>query len=133
MDVKDTILSKTYCSSNWSNIQWSVRFWMECLGKVHRRKLVWIREIYYINLKEMRDVEFILECYSRKSQVIRLYINNTCVVSILKNMCPLHKNELNEKCKNIWKWCIQKDIWLTPACVKSSKIKADQPSRKIYS
>ena len=80
----------------------------------------------------MRDVEFILECYARKSQVICLYINDTCVVSILKNMCTLHKNELNEKCKNIWECCIQKDIWLTPAYVKSSKIKADQPSRKIY-
>ena len=41
-------------------------------------------------------------------------------------------NELNEKRKNIWEWCIQRDIWLIPTYVKSSQNKADQRSRKIY-
>ena len=41
-------------------------------------------------------------------------------------------NKLNKKCKNIWEWCIQKDVWLIPTYVKSSQNKANQPSRKIF-
>ena len=57
--------------------------------------------IYHINLKEMISVEFSLKCDARKSQAIRLYIGNTCAVSILKHMGTPHNKELNKKCKNI--------------------------------
>ena len=47
-------------------------------------------------------------------------MDNTCVVSILKNTGTSHNKELNKKCKNIWEWCIQKDIWPVSTYVKSS-------------
>ena len=88
-----------------------------------------LERIYHIKLKKMITVDFRFKCFARKSQVIRLYIDKICVVSVLKILC---NNELNEKRKNIWEWCIQRDIWFIPTYVKSSQNKADQRSRKIY-
>lgn len=45
----------------------------------------------------MIAVECSLKCYARKSHVIRVYIRNTCVVSILKNMGTLHNKKWNKK------------------------------------
>lgn len=45
----------------------------------------------------MIAVECSLKCYARKSHAIRVYIHNTCVVSILKNMGTLHNKKWNKK------------------------------------
>ena len=82
----------------------------------------------------MIAVEFSLKYYSRKSQIIHLYIENIYV------WCQFWKiwvrciitNQI-KKCEKIWEWCIQRDIWFIPAYdYKSLQNKAGQPSKKNY-
>ena len=69
----------------WENERYTGRNWSK------------LERIYHINLKEMIAVEFSLKSYARKYQVIRLYIDKTCVVSILENMGTSHNKDINKK------------------------------------
>ena len=64
---------------------------------------------------------------------LKIHIDNTAVVSILKNMGTSHNELLNKKCKLIWEWCKSKNNWLFPVYVNTKHNLADEPSRKIYS
>ena len=89
---------------------------------------------YHINIKEMLAVLFGLKCFaSEVSNIsIQLNIDNTSVVSVLKNMGTSHNKKLNKICKTIWCWCMERRIWIYPVYVSSDKNLADKPSRKLY-
>ena len=87
----------------------------------------------HINVKEMLAVYFPLKCFTKNfsNLTVKIPIDNTVVVSILKNMGTSHNELFNKKCKLIWEWCKSKNIWLPPVYVNTKYNLADEPSRKI--
>ena len=83
----------------------------------------------------MLAVYFSLKSFARNfsNVALKIHIDNTAVVSILKNMGTSHNELLNKKGKLIWEWCKSKSIWLFPVYVNTKHNLADEPSRKIYS
>ena len=83
----------------------------------------------------MLAVYFSLKCFAKdfSNLTLKIHIDKTAVVSILKNMGKSHDELLNKKCKLIWEWCKSKNIWLFPVYVNTKHNLADEPSRKIYS
>ena len=69
---------------------------------------------YHINIKEMLAVKFALKSFVKEfSNVsIKIFIDNTTVISVLKNMGTSHNFHLNSICKQIWEWCKDRNIWL---------------------
>ena len=63
---------------------------------------------------------------------IKLNIDNTAVVYVIKHMGTSHNWELNLYVHLIWDWAIQHQVWLFPVYVASHANLADAPSRKIY-
>ena len=63
---------------------------------------------------------------------LKIHIDNTAVVSVLKSMGTSHNELLHKKWKLIWEWCKSKNIWLFPVYVNTKHNLADEPSRKIY-
>ena len=82
----------------------------------------------------MLAVDFSLKCFTKdfSNVTVKIHIDSTVVVSILKNIGTSHNELLNKKCKFIWEWCKSKIIWLYPAYVNTKYNLADEPSRKIY-
>ena len=88
----------------------------------------------HINVKEMIAVYFGLQslCRSVSDVSIRLNIDNTTVVGVLKHMGTSHSSNLNFYAKQIWLWAKASNVWLFPVYVPSGENLADQPSRNIY-
>ena len=88
----------------------------------------------HINIKEMLAVYFGLKSLAINVQNanIRLNIDNTTSVSILKHMGTSHNTDLNKYAKQIWLWAKARNIWLYPVYIASEDNLADQPSRNIY-
>ena len=89
---------------------------------------------FHINVKEMLAVYFGLKSLVKhvKGTNIRLNIDNTSTVSILKHMGTSHNDDLNRYAKKIWLWAKSRNIWLFPVYVASADNLADEPSRNIY-
>ena len=83
----------------------------------------------------MLAVYFTLKCFAKdfSNLTVIIHIENTTVISILKNMGTSHNKLLNKKCKLIWEWCKSKNIQLFPVYVNTKHNLADETSRKIYS
>ena len=79
---------------------------------------------YHINIKEMLAVKFALKSFVKEfSNVsIKIFIDNTTVISVLKNMGTSHNFHLNSICKQIWEWCKDRNIWLFPFYLNTKKI-----------
>ena len=82
----------------------------------------------------MLAVYFTLKCFAKdfSNLTVIIHIDNTTVISILKNMGTSHNKLLNKKCKLIWEWCKSKNIQLFPVYVNTKHNLADETSRKIY-
>ena len=63
---------------------------------------------------------------------IKLHIDNTTTVAIIRHMGTSHNDNLNEYTKKIWLWAKEHDVWLFPVYVNTSANLADKASRKIY-
>ena len=89
---------------------------------------------YHINIKEVMAVYFglvtMLSSYS--DTCIKLHIDNTVAVSVIKHMGTSHNALLNSFTKDIWLWAKQRNNWLVPVYIPSRDNPADLPSRKIY-
>ena len=55
----------------------------------------------------MLPVYFSLKCFAKNlsNLIIKIHIDDTAVVSILKNMGTSNNELLNKKCKRIWESC----------------------------
>ena len=89
---------------------------------------------YHINIKEMLAVKFALNSFVKEfSNVsIKIFIDNTTVISVLKNMGTSHNFHLNSICKQIWEWCKDRNIWLFPVYINTKENLADRSSRITY-
>ena len=113
-----------------SNVGWGASF-----GPTETRGSWSIAELLlHINVKEMLAVYFGLKSLATnvRDTNIRLNIDNTATVSILKHMGTSHNNDLNTYAKKIWLWAKSRGIWLFPVYIASGDNIADQPSRNIY-
>ena len=89
---------------------------------------------YHMNVKEMLALYFSSKCFAIdfSNLTLKIHIDNTAVVSVLKSMGTSHNELLQKKWKLIWEWCKSKNIWLFPVYVNTKHNLADEPSRKIY-
>ena len=71
----------------------------------------------------MLAVYFSLKCFAKdfSNLTLKIHIDNTAVVSILKNMGTTLNELLNKKCKLIWEWCKFKNISLFPVYVNAKQ------------
>ena len=62
---------------------------------------------YHINIKEMVAVKFALKSFVKEfpNVSIKIFVDNTTVILVLKNMGTSHNFHLNRICKQIWEWC----------------------------
>ena len=83
----------------------------------------------------MIAVYFSLKCFAKdfSNLTIKIHIDNTAMVSILKSMVTAQHELLNKKWKIVKEWRKCKNIWLFPVYVNTKYNLTDKPSRKIYS
>ena len=62
---------------------------------------------------------------------IHTYSDNSTNVSYINAMGGIHSKEFNNSIvKDIWQWCIEKQIWLTAVHIPGTKnVEADRESR----
>ena len=63
---------------------------------------------------------------------IKIFIDNTTVISVFKNMGTYHNFHLSSICKQIWEWCKDKNIWPSPVYINTKENLADRSSRITY-
>ena len=89
---------------------------------------------YYINAKELLAVKFALKSFVKEfSNVsIKIFIDNTTVISVLKNMGISHNFHLNSICKQIWKWYKDRNIWWFLVYINTKENLTDRSSMITY-
>ena len=74
---------------------------------------------------------FGLKAFSKHEQGIhvQIYSDNTTTVNYINAMWGTHSRECNTIARDIWQWCIDKQIWSAAAHIPSTKnVEADQES-----
>lgn len=88
---------------------------------------------YHINYLEMLAVYLGLQTFAKdKAHThIRVMCDNTTAVNIINNMGTSHSDSCNSIAKEIWEWCIIRDIWLSVAHIPGKhNLIADFESRR---
>ena len=91
---------------------------------------------FHINYLELLAVFMGLQtfCKSLRNTHIRLLIDNTTAIAVLNHMGTSHSDPCNRLGKEIWEWCITRNIWISAAHIPGSQnITADLESRKKHS
>ena len=69
-------------------------------------------------------------CHSMTNCHINIYIDNTTAVSYINAMGGTHSLECNKIAREIWTWCIQRNIWVTAISLPGKEnVDADRESR----
>ena len=86
---------------------------------------------YHINIKEMLAVKLALKSFAKNFSNVsnKIFLDNTTVVSVFKNMGTSHNFHLNCICKQTWEWCKDRNIWLFTIYINTKENLADGPSR----
>ena len=71
---------------------------------------------HHINFEEILAVFFALKCFAinKRNLSVKVHIDNTTVVAILKHMGTSHNHILVGYIKQIWNWYKNGEIWLLP-------------------
>ena len=88
----------------------------------------------HISTLELRAVYFALRCFAKDlaNVHIKLLIDNTTALAYVDNMGG-KVHELNEIARELWLWCKERGIWLTPAYITSAdNVEADEESMKSH-
>ena len=86
----------------------------------------------HINYLELLAVFLGLQtfCSSLHDCHIRLMVDNTTAVAVINHMGTSHSDPLTKLTKEIWLWCIPRNIWLSAAHIAGKcNIQADLESR----
>ena len=89
----------------------------------------------HINALETKAAQFALQtfCDKVKNKHIRILIDNTTAVAYINKMGGSHSTNCNNIARDIWFWCLKRNIWLSAAHLPGSKnIEADKASRVFY-
>ena len=86
----------------------------------------------HINYLELLGAFFGLKslCEAQKQKHIRIELDNTTAVSYINAMGGMVSLKCNEIAKDIWQWCIARDIWISAAHIPGvMNEEADKASR----
>ena len=89
--------------------------------------------LLHINVLEIKAAYFALQCFSDqiKGKHVRLMVDNTTAVACINNMGTNHSYECNHMTFQLWKWCIDNNVWVSTAYIASSdNVVADKESRR---
>ena len=89
-------------------------------------------ESYHINYLELKAILFGLQslCKEVTHDHIRVMTDNTTAVSYVRNMGGSHSLPCNDIARQIWEWCIPRNIWLSISHIPGkTNVIADQASR----
>ena len=72
---------------------------------------------HHINCLELLAVFLGLQafCHSLHNTHIRLMIDNTTAVAVINHMGTCHSDNLNTLSKQLWLWCLSRNIWISAA------------------
>ncbi|MEW8548334.1 MAG: reverse transcriptase domain-containing protein [Candidatus Thiodiazotropha sp.] len=87
----------------------------------------------HINVLEMLAVWLALKsvCRDHRNKHVQIRCDNTCSVSYLNSMGGIKSVKCNSLAKQIWSWCIERDLWLSATHVPGSENEADESSRNF--
>ena len=87
----------------------------------------------HINVLEMMVVWLALKsvCRVTRSKHVLVRCDNSCTVTYLTAMGGIKSTKCNETAKQIWFWCIGRDLWLSATHMPGSENEADESSRKF--
>ena len=88
----------------------------------------------HINILELQAAFFALKafCKHSKNTHVQLQIDNTTAVAYIMHMGGSKSHQLNELAKEMWSWCIQKNIWLSAVHIAGKlNTSADNRSRNF--
>lgn len=88
----------------------------------------------HINILELQAGFFALKafCKHSKNTHVQLQIDNTTAVAYIMHMGGSKSHQLNELAKEMWFWCIQKNIWLSAVHIPGKlNTSADNRSRNF--
>ena len=86
-----------------------------------------------INVLELKAALLSLQSFVREKFNIhvRLMMDKTTAVACVSKMGTSHSDQCNTVTKEIWQFCIQRDIWVSAAYVPGKEnVEADEESRK---
>lgn len=89
----------------------------------------------HINALELKAVLFTLQslCSTEQGTHIRARIDNTTAVAYINNMGGTKSLICNEIAKEIWHWCIIREIWISAEHLPGSQnVEADKESRVFH-
>lgn len=89
----------------------------------------------HINCLELMAAFFGLKsfCSNMKSIHVRIYSDNITTVNYINSMGGTHSMECNSVAKDIWLFCITRQIWVSAAYIPGKEnIQADKESRVFY-
>ncbi|CAB4032873.1 Transposon Ty3-G Gag-Pol poly, partial [Paramuricea clavata] len=87
----------------------------------------------HINYLEMLAIFLGLQTFAKNlnNTHIRIMCDNTTAVNVINHMGTSHSDICNNMAKQIWEWCIDKNIWLTVAHIPGKQnLVADYESRR---
>ena len=88
---------------------------------------------HHINYLELLAVFLGLKalCSSHCDRHISLKIDNTTAVAVINHMGTSHSGHLNKLCKEIWDWCIARNIWISAGHIAGkANVEFDLESRQ---
>ena len=87
----------------------------------------------HINVLELQAVYFGLQSLTPFSDThIAVLSDNTTAVAYLRNMGGVRSRRCNDVAKDIWQWCEERNIWLTPSFIPGIlNVNADYASRNF--
>lgn len=86
----------------------------------------------HINVLETKAIFFALKsmCSSVKNTHLRVEVDNATAVCYINAMGGVRSPKCNDIAKQIWAWCIERNIWLSAAHIAGVKnVEADEASR----
>ena len=88
----------------------------------------------HINILELQAAFFALRafCHTTNNTHVQLQIDNTTAVAYITNMGGTKSTQLNNLAKEMWTWCINKNIWLSAVHIAGKlNTSADNKSRNF--
>ena len=88
----------------------------------------------HINTLEIMAIQQALMCFAQglENKHVRIMSDNTTAIAGINNMGTNHSNVNNIEVIKIWKWCMERNIWISAAHIPGKLNKtADRESRKM--
>lgn len=91
------------------------------------------RQKFHINELELMGSFFALQSFAKEESNVhvRLLLDNTTAMHCINKMGSQKSPKLNKLTKDLWSWCIGRNIWVSAAYIQGHlNVEADQESRK---